>query len=199
VWLGLILKDHQPEWLGAEALPAEAGTTNDFRGSMTIGKRKLAFTFSILVVYGATAWATAQTTAAPCRTCLRTGGRQNGKGGAQLENTYWKLIELNGKPVATPSPRQEPHLRLSPEGKTLQGSSGCNTMRGGYQLDGARLRFTQIATTRMACPDSYMSQESAFLKALEATDSFRISGDKMELHGGGKLLARFEARRLNLK
>ncbi|MGH9935001.1 MAG: META domain-containing protein, partial [Blastocatellia bacterium] len=141
-------------------------------------------------------WAAAQTTAAPCRTCLQTGARQDGKGAAQLENTYWKLVELNGKPLAASSRRREPHLRLNSEGKVLQGSGGCNTMRGGYQLNGARLKFTQIATTRMACPDPYMSQESAFLKALEATDSFKLSGDKLELHGDGKSLARFEARKM---
>jgi heat shock protein HslJ len=161
---------------------------------MAIGKRKLAFTISILVVYVAAAWAAAQTTAAPRRTRLQTLAPQNEKGAAQLENTYWKLVELIGKPVVATTRRREPHLRLSPEGKTLQGSGGCNAMRGVYQLDGSRLRFTQIATTRMACPDPYMSQEGAFLKVLEAADSFKLSGDKLELLGDGKSLARFEAR-----
>jgi len=161
---------------------------------MTIGKRKLAFTFSILFFYVAAAWVESQTTAAPCRTCIQNGERRKEKGPARLENTYWKLVELNGKPVVANSRRREPHMLLSPEAKILQGSGGCNTMRGVYRLDGARLRFAQIATTRMACPDPYMGQESAFLKALEATDSFKLSGDKLELHGGGKLLARFEAR-----
>jgi hypothetical protein len=82
---------------------------------MTIGKRKLGFTFSILALYVAAAWAAAQTTAAPCRTCLQTGGRQNEKGAAQLENTYWKPVELNWKPVVASSRRREPHLRLSPD------------------------------------------------------------------------------------
>jgi heat shock protein HslJ len=166
---------------------------------MTIGKRKLEFTFSILAVYVAAAWAAAQTAAEPCRTCLQTGVRQNEKGAAQLENTYWKLVELNGKPVVATTRRREPHLRLSSEAKTLQGSGGCNAMRGVYQLDGERLRFTQIATTRMACPDPYMGQENAFLKVLEATDSFKLTDDKLELLGEGKLLARFEARQWNSK
>ena len=160
---------------------------------MTIDKRKLEFRFSILVVYVAAALAAAQTAAA-CRNLLQTGALQNEKGSAQLENTYWKLVELNGKPVVATTRRREPHLRLSPEVKTLQGSGGCNAMRGVYQLDGERLRFTQIATTRMACPDPYMSQENAFLKVLEATDSFKLSGDKLELLADGISLARFEAR-----
>jgi hypothetical protein len=33
------------------------------------------------------------------------------------------------------------------------------------------------------------------LNALKATDSWKLSGDKLELYGGGKLLARFEAQR----
>jgi len=143
---------------------------------VSIGKGRLAFTFLILVVCVAAAWASDEAIGQP------------------LENTYWKLVELNGKAVAAASRRREPHLLLNSEGKILQGSGGCNTMRGGYQLDGARLRFTQIVTTRMACPDPYMSQESEFLKALEAANSFKLSGDKLELYDDGKLLARFEAR-----
>jgi len=59
---------------------------------MTVGKRKLGFTFSILVVYVAAALAAAQTTATPCRTRLQAGAPQDEKGVARSENTYWKLF-----------------------------------------------------------------------------------------------------------
>lgn len=169
---------------------------------MSTGKRRLAFTVSVLVVSLAAIWATGQpkvisTGASPFhqvwQVCLGE-SRIKPQGDAQLENTYWKLVELNGKAVAAAARRREPHLLLNSEGKSLQGSGGCNTMRGGYQLDGDRLKFTQIATTRMACPDSYMTQESEFLKVLEAANSFKLSAGKLELYGDGKLLARFEAR-----
>jgi heat shock protein HslJ len=74
------------------------------------------------------------------------------KDNPRLENTYWALVELNGDPTSAPSHRHEPHLRLISEEKSLQGFGGCNMMRDSYELEGERLQFSRIATTRMACP-----------------------------------------------
>lgn len=112
----------------------------------------------------------------------------------QLENTRWELAELNGKPVSPPQGKQEPYIQLNSNGKTLQGSTGCNTMNGAYQLDGNKLKFGKIATTRIDCGEPVMRVERAFLNALKTTDSFKLSGGKLELYGGGKLLAKFESR-----
>jgi len=116
--------------------------------------------------------------------------------GGQVENTRWELVELNGKPVSPPSGREEPFTQLNPSGKTLQGFAACNKFGANYQLNGDKLKFTNVALiTRVACTGPNGSQESAILNALKATDSFKLSGDKLELYGGGKLLARFEAQR----
>jgi heat shock protein HslJ len=120
--------------------------------------------------------------------------RQDVKNETRLENTRWELVELNGNPIAAPMGQPEPHLRLISEGRSLQGYGGCNTMRGGYELAGEKLRFTQIGTTRMTCPDPFMNQEGEFLRALESADSFKIIGNQLELYGSGAALARFEGR-----
>ncbi len=113
----------------------------------------------------------------------------------QVENTRWELVELNGKPVSPPSGREEPYIQLNSNEKTMQGFAGCNRINGNYQLDGNKLKFGNIASTKMACGEPVMSAERSFLNALKDTDSFKLSGDKLELYGGGKLLARFEAQR----
>jgi heat shock protein HslJ len=116
--------------------------------------------------------------------------------GGQVENTRWELAELNGKPVPPPSGQQEPYIQLNPNGKTLQGFAACNTLGGYYQLNGDKLKFNNVALiTRVGCTGPNGNRESAILNALKATDSFKLSGDKLELYGGGKLLARFEAQR----
>jgi len=116
--------------------------------------------------------------------------------GGQVENTRWELAELNGKPVPPPSGQQEPYIQLNPNGKTLQGFAACNTFGGNYQLNGDKLKFNNVALiTRVACTGPNGSRESAILNALKATDSVKLSGDKLELYGGGKLLARFESQR----
>jgi OmpA-OmpF porin, OOP family len=115
--------------------------------------------------------------------------------GGQVENTRWELAELYGKPVAPPWQQKEPYLQLNPNGKTLQGFTGCNSVTANYQLNGAKVKFSNLTSTKVSCGEPYMKQESAFLNAFKATDSWKLSGDKLELYGGGKLLARFEAQR----
>ena len=47
------------------------------------------------------------------------------------------------------------------------GSSGCNTFAGTYGTNGNVVRVGALATTQMACPDAIMTQETAFLAALQ--------------------------------
>ena len=46
----------------------------------------------------------------------------------------------------------------------VSGSGGCNTLTGSYELDSDKLTFSQMASTRMACPEG-MDTEKAYLKA----------------------------------
>lgn len=112
---------------------------------------------------------------------------------AALHNTYWKLVALGGVPVAVAAgPQREPHLVLQP-GRRVGGSSGCNRLAGGYAVEGDRLRFTQLAGTRMACAQG-AALERDFLAALERSARWRIAGPWLELAGDdGQPLALFEA------
>ena len=109
-----------------------------------------------------------------------------------LENTYWKLVELNGRSIDIGPGQQEAHLRLESVLRRVTVSGGCNSLRGGYQVNSGNLSFTPMAGTKKACPEAVMDQESALLKALEATATFRLFTEALELYGQGKRLARFE-------
>lgn len=112
---------------------------------------------------------------------------------ASLENTYWKLIALRGKPVVMSDRQREPHLMLQPEQHRVTGSGGCNRLSGGYTLAGDRLTFGRAAGTLMACADG-MDQERAFLDALAEVTRWRIEGQRLELlDSRGEVLARFDA------
>ncbi|MFO1036809.1 MAG: YbaY family lipoprotein [Geminicoccaceae bacterium] len=111
---------------------------------------------------------------------------------ADLRNTYWRLTRLADKPVTAAFDQREPHIILRLDGK-LSGSGGCNQLAGTYESDGDTLRFGPLAMTRMACPDG-MDVEQAFAAALDATRTFRIEGEHLELQGeDGAPLARLEA------
>lgn len=113
--------------------------------------------------------------------------------GALLENTCWKLISLGGKPAKLGAGGREVSMTLVEERRRVQGFSGCNRFTGGYELDGKRLAFKQMAGTRKACVEG-MEQEGAFLKALASTASWEIRGEHLELfEAGGLSLLRFES------
>jgi len=112
----------------------------------------------------------------------------------ELTETYWKLTELMGKPVAGPSATgKEMYITLNKEGNMVQGNGGCNSFRGKYEIrDGNMISFSGLASTMMACPD--MENESAFMKAIESADNYAISGHSLQLNKARMApLAKFEA------
>ena len=89
-----------------------------------------------------------------------------------------------------------PHIVLHKDKQRLGGSDGCNRLLGGYELEGGRLGFGQIASTMMACP-SGMETAHAFHQALSQVKSWKIDGERLELFdAAGKSVARFESRYL---
>jgi putative lipoprotein len=112
---------------------------------------------------------------------------------AELEDTHWTLIELDGKPVPSNLP-QEPHLVFQAQPRRVSGSGGCNRLTTDYRRDGERLGFETIARTRRACIGGGMDTEDAFLRALQNVRAFRISGQRLELvDEAGRALAVFRA------
>jgi putative lipoprotein len=112
---------------------------------------------------------------------------------AVLENTYWKLVEINGRPAQVLPGEREAHILLL-SGRA-SGSSGCNKLMGGYALAGPGvLRIGPLASTRMACPPDMMAQETALLDAFERATAYRIEGEALALLQGDAVLARFASR-----
>ena len=112
-----------------------------------------------------------------------------------LEDTHWSLSRLADAPVAAAEVTSEPHLVLAPAEGRVTGSTGCNRMTGSYALDGAKLSFGPIASTKMACALG-MDTERRFLTALSAAASWRFREGRLELlDAGGSVVAELEARR----
>jgi heat shock protein HslJ len=116
---------------------------------------------------------------------------------ATVENTYWKLTALAGKPARLADNIEEPHFVLHPADTQVGGSTGCNQFSGSYQLSGDSLRFGQLISTLRACVDPELNrQERAFLDALGATRNWRVIGDSLELSGEAGPVAMFGAQYL---
>ena len=63
------------------------------------------------------------------------------------------------------------------------GIAGCNNYSASYQATRNNLSFGPVATTRKACntPLGIMQQENAFLAALDATVSYKLNRNSLEL------------------
>jgi heat shock protein HslJ len=67
-----------------------------------------------------------------------------------------------------------------PAAHSVQGNTGCNSMRGSATLDGTKLSFGPIATTKRYCPQT-AGIETALLAALKDVQSWSIEGEQMRL------------------
>jgi heat shock protein HslJ len=99
-------------------------------------------------------------------------------GGADLQDTRWVLITLEGKP---PLAGSAPSAEFSAD--QISGSTGCNTYFGTYEAGGSEMTIGDVAHTEMWCaePEGVMDQEQAFLTALAAVTGYRLAGERLEL------------------
>lgn len=91
-------------------------------------------------------------------------------GTPQLNGTSWIVSSIGS---AAPLGDHQPTLAFA-DGR-VSGSTGCNSLSGAYTQNGDGVTFSPMAVTQMACPEPVMSQESAFLSALNRVA--RASGD----------------------
>jgi copper homeostasis protein (lipoprotein) len=112
--------------------------------------------------------------------------------GTPLEETYWKVMELHGQPVAVFANQREPYLQFK-SGSRVVGFSGCNRLGGSYTIAGDTLRLGKLASTMMACVQG-MEQEQTLLKALATVTRYTITRDTLRLFAGDDLVTRLEAR-----
>jgi heat shock protein HslJ len=101
---------------------------------------------------------------------------------ARLRDTRWSLQSLDGQAaVAGSDSRTLPYLVLRAKSQHLEGSTGCNRVKGRYTQRGTELALKTLATTRMACAPELMQQEQRLLEVLASTDGYRIEGRVLSL------------------
>lgn len=92
---------------------------------------------------------------------------------APLQEVYWKVVEIKGKTFVFNEHEREPYLLFKIENLRIQGFSGCNILMGTYTFDEKeQIRFSQMASTMMACP--HMEEETQFLAALQEVHTYWI-------------------------
>ena len=69
---------------------------------------------------------------------------------------------------------------------SLTGSAGCNNYTTSYTADTGDIQIEPAASTRKLCPEpeGVIEQESAFLAALDAGETYGFNGPTMNLLDG---------------
>lgn len=110
-----------------------------------------------------------------------------------LEETYWRIVALAGRPIDRTEGGREAHMVFHPDGG-LNATVGCNMMRGTYDRDGETLTFGPAATTMMACPPPLDEAERALIAVMEATGGYALAGNTLSLvDAEGETVAVLEA------
>jgi heat shock protein HslJ len=100
----------------------------------------------------------------------------------QLDGTRWEVTNYNNNRHAVVGVISEGSITLSFSEGRVSGSAGCNNFNATYEIEGEDIKFGPAITTRMACEESLMTQESEFLAALTSAVSWRIDGKVLDMH-----------------
>lgn len=108
---------------------------------------------------------------------------------ASITGTKWALRSMNGTAIDLPEGAQTPWLQMTGENNDqVQGFGGCNQLMGSFTMDGEKIGFPGLGSTKMFC-EKTSGLEKSFMEALRATDSYRMDGDQLVLLSGGKQVA----------
>ncbi len=110
---------------------------------------------------------------------------------APLLQTYWRLRELDGKPVELYPEQPEPHLILRDNGQA-SGSDGCNNFFMNWKRKGDAMSFSAGGSTLRICPQGE-EQARAIHDMFSRVDEWDINGSMLELRSKNSIVSVFEA------
>lgn len=95
-----------------------------------------------------------------------------------LAETGWQFVLAS---IGAPAPEDVSRITLKFTEKLVVASSGCNSGRGAFALEGGALVVGNLATTMMACVGPMEKWEPAFFAFLSSKPAARRAGDELEL------------------
>lgn len=108
---------------------------------------------------------------------------------ASLENTTWKLTEMNGE--TDPAFEAGDAFTFTLNGESVNGKGSVNRFFGSYELtDGDGLVFgDNMGMTRMMGEN--IELEDAYMRMFAAVDGYSVEGDVLTLTSNGEKVAEF--------
>ncbi len=118
---------------------------------------------------------TTPTPSAPATPIVNTDPSLGGLGGVQ-----WTLVNYGpgAEPVAV-LPDAPVNIDFTQQG--VSGSSGCNQYSGTFVYNNNTLTFSPLVSTQKACAENIMTQESAYLAALQGATGYQVAGNQLQI------------------
>jgi heat shock protein HslJ len=104
----------------------------------------------------------------------------------------WVLTEMKGVPVQLSGGRRDAYINFDAVEKKFTGNGGCNQVSGNYNLDKKNIRFGEVISTKMSCPD--IEFENTFLSTLNSIDHYEQRGNDLLLKKKKEVVLRFTVR-----
>jgi heat shock protein HslJ len=94
--------------------------------------------------------------------------------------------------VVNKNGRGEAYNEFDRARRAVSGSTGCNQMSGSFDVNGERLTFGPLISTKPACVDNRLMQvESEFTPRLPEITRFEVQENMLRLYAGNKLRMTF--------
>jgi heat shock protein HslJ len=103
----------------------------------------------------------------------------SGNGSADLRiHDIWVVESINGAAYSRVENQElHPTLEIYLAEERFSGNTGCNNINGSMNVEGEKISFSDITTTKMFCVDV---DETSFLTALRKATKYKI--EKMRLY-----------------
>ncbi len=104
-----------------------------------------------------------------------------------IADSKWTLAEWPDREM----PSSAKATLLFAKDKQVSGKAFCNNYGGSANVNGNKIHFSQMFSTKMFCQD-LAEAEDLYLADLSKVNTFKIEGDKLMLYHQNKLLMVFK-------
>jgi heat shock protein HslJ len=101
----------------------------------------------------------------------------------------WLVVSYGQGPDQTPAlPDLNRSIIFDGDG-IINGNVGCNSFKGVYAIDGAKINFQPMEVMELNCPpEIIMEQERAILQILSGSADFKVDGRYLTITNGDQML-----------
>ncbi len=119
----------------------------------------------------------------------KTGDENSENDSSRLTAKAWQLMAIDGEKVNA----DKSFINFDTNKKSVGGNGGCNGFGGNLSVNGSEIKMTEIISTQMFCENA-SEVENKFLRNLERAMKYQITGDKLVLFAGEKIILEFTAK-----